>query len=135
MSSAVEVLSNTWLFGEMMPEEKTALAQGMKLEKKQRGESLVTQGLAHTNLWILEEGQLEVQVGGQRVGELKVGDMFGEQSWLEGIPASATILCKTPASLWRVPFTQLYAFLGENPEAHIHVLRKLAINLSQRLRK
>jgi CRP-like cAMP-binding protein len=134
-SDATQVLASTWLFGEMMPEEQESLGRVMIRENKQIGDEIVSQGKSHSNLWILAEGVLEVRIGGQKVGQLKAGDMFGEQAWLEGIPASATIVCATPAVLWRVPFQRFDDFLGLNQDAHIHILRKLAINLSQRLRK
>jgi CRP/FNR family transcriptional regulator, cyclic AMP receptor protein len=134
MISARDALKNTWLFSDLTDEERLALEKVMTSKNIPIHGFVLSEAKVNDSLWILAKGSLEVHISLKKVGELRDGEMFGEQSWLEGLPATASIVANQESAVWRIKFKDLDDVMGDFPEAHIQVLRKLAINLSQRLR-
>jgi CRP-like cAMP-binding protein len=136
MSSSLRTsLDRAWLFSELMDEEKSGLEKCLKSVNFAPGATVIAQGAPHAAIWIVVRGQLAVRLGGQTVGRLTEGEVFGEQAWLDGFAASASIVAESAVEVWQLSFKDFNAFLDAHADAHIHVLRKLAINLSQRLRQ
>jgi CRP-like cAMP-binding protein len=133
--SVTQSLDLAWLFTDLMTDEKEALGRLMKPATYSSGAIIVQEGAPHSAIWIVGEGSLDVQVKGRKVSSLGVGELFGEQAWLEGAVASASVLAATPVTLWHLSFKDFNTFLDQNLEVQVQILRKLAINLSQRLRQ
>src|SRR4029077_14676568 len=64
----------------------TLLSRDTKLAKRQldEGETLVEQGSEGTDLYLLIDGVLGVEVDGEQVAEMGPGTMLGERASLEG---------------------------------------------------
>lgn len=133
--SVTQSLDLAWLFTDLMSDEKEALGRLMKPASYSVGATIVREGAPHSAIWIVGEGRLDVQVNGRKVGALGVGELFGEQAWLEGAVASASVVAAAPVTLWHLSFKDFNTFLDQNLEVQVQILRKLAINLSQRLRQ
>ncbi len=133
--SARDALDAAWLFADLMPEEKDALEPLLRSVALAPGQVLVQEGQAHAAIWIVGDAPVEVHVAGKRVGVLSSGELFGEQAWLEGAPATASIVAAEEGGAWRLSFKEFDKFLDSQTEVHLQILRKLAINLSQRLRR
>ena len=126
-----EILLQTWLFNELMPEESAALLSEARDQRVPAGTPLTQQGRKNDAIRIIVEGEVGIPPGDFRLRE---GDMFGEMSWLDGQEASATLVAATEVRLLSIPHAGMDRFLARFPDAHIQILRKLAINLSHRLR-
>jgi CRP/FNR family cyclic AMP-dependent transcriptional regulator len=134
-----DTLVQAWLFAELMPDEVDALYACARPLRLAPGAVLVEAGRRNEAIWIVCEGKVSVlarQADGTRttVAELGAGEMFGEMSWLDGQPASATTLVTEAAHVLKLTFVDFDRFLTERRDAHLQILRKLAINLSHRLR-
>ena len=64
------------------------------------GEAVVRQGERGTTYFVVEQGELEVDVDGSVVTHLHAGDSFGEIALLREGVRTATVTAQTPADLW-----------------------------------
>ncbi|MFL5941830.1 MAG: cyclic nucleotide-binding domain-containing protein [Gaiellaceae bacterium] len=76
-----------------------------KLERRKLGEGevLVEQGAEGDDLFLLLDGVLGVEVGGEPVAEMGPGTMLGERAGLEGGVRTATLRALTPCRVAVVP--------------------------------
>jgi CRP-like cAMP-binding protein len=76
------------------------VAARLRIEHHRAGEEIVRQGETNGRLWYLvDEGELVVEVEGFLVGDLRRGDQFGERSLLRGVPRAATVRARTDVVL------------------------------------
>ena len=101
-SDAVVTAAETALEREL----SSALLSGdAKLAKRKldEGETLVEQGSEGTDLYLLLDGVLAVEVGGEQVAEMGPGTMLGERASLEGGERTATLRALTPCRVTVIP--------------------------------
>ena len=67
------------------------------------GEALVEQGAEGDELYLLLDGVLGVEVGGEQVAEMGPGTMLGERALLEGGTRTATLRALTPCRVAVIP--------------------------------
>jgi Cyclic nucleotide-binding domain len=81
------------------------MAGGAKLSRKrlQVGETLVEQGEAGSDLYLLLDGVLAVEVDGEAVAELGPGTIAGERALLEGGKRTATLRAASACNVAVVP--------------------------------
>ena len=138
---ARSLIGQNWLFGDLTEGEAGELFKVSAVETFPKGTTLVEKGKTNNSIWILIKGSVVIPLPPGPPGSkpstpvvLKEGDMFGEISWLDGRAASASVVTNEESSLLRIRFSELDKFLGRYSSAHISVLRKLAINLTLRIR-
>jgi hypothetical protein len=71
--------------------------------KLKEGEVLVEQGAEGDELYLLLDGVLVVEVGGDQVAEMGPGTMLGERALLEGGVRTATLRALTPCRVAVIP--------------------------------
>jgi len=83
----------------------TLLSGDTKLAKRKldEGETLVEQGSEGTDLYLLLDGVLGVEVDGEQVAEMGPGTMLGERASLEGGMRTATLRALTPCRVTVIP--------------------------------
>jgi hypothetical protein len=81
------------------------LAGDTKLGRRKldEGEVLVEQGSEGDDLYLLLDGVLGVEVGGEQVAEMGPGTMLGERASLEGGVRTATLRALTPCRVAVIP--------------------------------
>lgn len=81
-------------------------------------------------MFVVQDGEVDLVVGGQVVETVGPGGIFGEMALIEQAPRSATAVARTPARLAVIDEAR-FAFLTQNtPGFALNVLRLI----SQRLR-
>lgn len=94
----------------------------------QPGEVLIAEGDNEGKLFVLIEGQVEVQRKDTQVSYIdEPGSIFGEMSVLLDMPASATV--KALSGIKAHVIEDALAFLGSRPEIALHVASLLARRL------
>jgi CRP-like cAMP-binding protein len=92
--------------------------------KVDEGRHLADQGDYAYELFVIEDGTAEVRQDGQPIAELGPGEFFGEMGVLERAQRSATVVSKTPMTLFTLSHWDVKRLQREAPEA-IEELRRV----------
>jgi CRP-like cAMP-binding protein len=96
----------------------------------QPGQNIVERGDPGDAMYILVGGAAEVDVGG-RYHRLERGDFFGEMAVLAGERREATVKAVEPVEALRIPADDLQAFLSDNPQVAVGMLKSLVERLRE----
>lgn len=96
------------------------------------GTALITEDHRHNEGYVIVEGTVTVEVGGNKVADVPAGELIGELALFGSNPvASATVKAATETSVLVIPYNRFDQILDENP-----VLTKaIAKQLANRLQK
>jgi CRP-like cAMP-binding protein len=92
--------------------------------KVDEGRHLADQGDYAYELFVIEDGTAEVQQDGQAIAELGPGEFFGEMGVLEKAQRNATVISKTPMTLFTLSHWDVKRLQREAPEA-VEELRRV----------
>ena len=92
--------------------------------KVDEGRHLADQGDYAYELFVIEDGSAEVRQDGDVIAELGPGEFFGEMGVLERAQRSATVIAKTPMTLFTLSHWDVKRLQREAPEA-IDELRRV----------
>ena len=94
------------------------------------GQAIVERGDPGDAMYIMLSGVAEVDVGG-RFHRLQRGDFFGEMAVLAGKPREASVKAAEPVAALRIPADDFQAFLAENPQIAVGMLKSLVERLRE----
>jgi len=110
-------------------------AAGQFVEEHPAGAFLFREGDLGTEMFILQEGQVEIlkSVGGvdEQLAVLDKGDFFGEMSLLEDLPRTASARAVTDCKVIRINGATFDQMLRTKPEIAVRIMRKLSRRLRQ----
>ena len=99
------------------------------------GDVIFRQGDLGTEMYIIQEGQVEIvkHIGGEShvLSRLDKGDFFGEMAILENVARSADAVAKSDVRVLAINGSRFDEMLRKNPEVAVRIIRKY----SQRLRE
>ncbi|MEM1418331.1 MAG: cyclic nucleotide-binding domain-containing protein, partial [Myxococcota bacterium] len=84
-------------------------------------------------LFVIVEGEVDVERDGVHVATLEAGAHFGEMALLNQRPRSATVRARGTCRLLRLPRQAFHAVVQQNHVVGVKVLWRLAQTLSVRL--
>ncbi len=136
----IELLEKCDLFAGMKPAELDATFASMKYEEFGPGVDILSEGLTYASLWIIVSGRCEVLKAGKhgdssQLAQLEAGSVFGEMSFLETAPHSATIRTLTDVTTMRLPREAFDSLRAETPAASEIIACNIVTLLSRRLRR
>ena len=122
------------LFRGLADEELRELAELVSSRRFRSKETVVRQGEAGGELYVILEGHTKVVISdteGRDAGldVLGPGEMFGEVTLLDGGPRSATVVALSPCHMLVLDRAPLLSFLEKNPRAAICMLEVTARRL------
>lgn len=97
----------------------------------QPGDFIFQAGDSGQEMFIIEEGIVEILAGEKVLVKLERGDFFGEMALLEDLPRSSTARAATECKLLKIDRVMFDQVLRQNPEIAIRMMR----GLSHRLRE
>ena len=103
------------LFAALAKETRALLAQHLDELELPAGRALVTEGEANHTFFVLREGEAEVSVAGTPRRTLGPGDFFGEISMDRQVPATATVITRTPVCAYVMSRAQFRAVKANEP--------------------
>jgi len=95
----------------------------------QPGETLIAQGKAGREAFIVVSGEADVQVDGHVVARVRAGEVVGEMALLDNKPRSASVVAVTAMQVFVIDPRE-FAVLFSDPRT----ARWIATNLARRLR-
>ncbi|MEO8036969.1 MAG: cyclic nucleotide-binding domain-containing protein, partial [Acidobacteriota bacterium] len=99
------------------------------------GETIFSQGDLGTDMFIIQEGVVEIikHLRGEThlLSTLEKGDFFGEMAVLDDCPRSADAIAKTEVKVLLINGARFDEMLRKNPEVAVRIIRKY----SKRLRE
>jgi small-conductance mechanosensitive channel/CRP-like cAMP-binding protein len=127
-----EVLSRAALFNGISQGTLEILAGNALLDRFERGDTLIRQGDADSDMFLLVEGAVQVSVdknGAEvMVARMRAGDYFGELSLLTGEPRNATIRAVTAGAAYRISREAISPVIEHDPG----LMGLLSRNLAER---
>jgi CRP-like cAMP-binding protein len=93
------------------------------------GSVIFTEGSPGDMMFVVLEGEVEVQAGGRVVETILAGDVLGELALIDSRPRSATATAKTACRLAPVDERRFLFLVQETPFFALHLMRVLAARL------
>ncbi|HEX2123024.1 MAG TPA: cyclic nucleotide-binding domain-containing protein, partial [Thermoanaerobaculia bacterium] len=97
------------------------------------GERIFSQGELGTEMFIIQEGVVEIikHIAGEShlLSRLEKGDFFGEMAILEALPRTADAVALTDVKVVAINGSRFDEMLRKNPEVAVRIIRKYSKRL------
>lgn len=138
---AIVALNKMELFGSFTKGEIGYIREKMIELSFHEDEIVFNEGDRSRDLFLLTSGAMSVMIylpeqdAHKRLFTYAPGIAFGEISFLDGDPRSASVMAIRNSKTLCLPFKQFERIFGERPEIATKILNNLALEISQRLRR
>jgi CRP/FNR family cyclic AMP-dependent transcriptional regulator len=119
------------LFSACSKRELRLLTKTAVVEPRAAGATLVTEGEAGNNAFVILQGKCRVMRKGRRVGAIGAGGVVGELSMLNHAPRNATVIAETPLEVAVLGRRDFLALIESAPS----ICRKLLESLAARVQE
>ena len=134
-----ETLASFALFGGLEPSCCALLAKQMQVADYSKDRIIYSEGDPAHELYVVVKGHLRVHksmgVGKLGLTGLGPGDFFGEMSFLDMQPRSATVQTIDEVQMWRLDYAALRTAYKDNIKCYTLVVMNIAREMSRRLRR
>jgi CRP/FNR family transcriptional regulator, cyclic AMP receptor protein len=126
-------LASVPLLAGLEPRVRRRLAEVGKRRTYAADQAIVREGTTGTALYVVLSGIARVErEGGERLGELKTGDFFGELALIEEHPRTASVVAETETECLLFPAWEFSALMDEHPEIAVPIMKALIGRLHRR---
>ena len=108
------------------------LGAGAPVRDFKAGEVIFKEGDAATEFFVIQSGQVDIQLDNRLLRTLGEHDIFGEMALIDSAPRSATATAKTDVKLVPVGERQFLTMVSRTPYFALNVMRTLARRLRAR---
>ncbi len=129
MPSRADALKALPLFADIAKKDRELIARYVDEVSFPAGASLTSEGQSNHTFFVLADGEADVSVAGEPRRTLRRGDFFGEISMQHRIPATATVVARTPVHAYVMSHEQFGA-LGTSSEVLTRVLAAIGNRLA-----
>ena len=92
---SADTLKKVPLFSGLDNKELDQIASSMRERRFKAGDTVTQEGAGGVGFFVVEEGEAEVDVGGETRGVVGPGDYFGEIALINESPRTATLTART----------------------------------------
>jgi CRP-like cAMP-binding protein len=128
VTQRADALKSLPLFAGLNGRDREFLASNLDEMNFAAGATLIRQGDTNHTFFVLTDGEADVTVSGERRRTMRRGDFLGEISMDQRIPATATVIARTPVQAYVMSHAQFRALTGSPP-----LLARLQAAMSDRL--
>jgi CRP-like cAMP-binding protein len=93
------------------------------------GETIFKEGEPARELYIIQSGKVDIQLGNRLLDTLEANDIFGEMALIDGAPRSATATAKTDVALVPMSKKDFLSLVTRAPTFALDVMGMLARRL------
>lgn len=122
------------ILGDLKDEDLIWLSRAGELRSVPAGQPIIRAGQDVHDLFFITGGNFNVEIGGQTVAELAMGDVLGEMSFVEKRAPAASVVAQDGARVLAVPREKLLREFETNDGFAARFYRALSVFLSDRLR-
>ena len=94
-TASADTLKKVPLFAGLDKKELEQIASSMRERRFKAGDTVTQEGAGGVGFFIVEDGEAEVDVGGEARGVVGPGDYFGEIALINESPRTATLTART----------------------------------------
>lgn len=127
----IEALSKVPLFSGLSQKELGEVYDRARVRHYDAGTRIITEGEAGYAFHLIMTGEATVERGGKSIASLGPGKFFGEMSFIDDSPRSASIVAETPMESLILGGWELKPMVKANP----NLAWKLIVHLTGRLRE
>ena len=102
MASLSKAIAKNVLFSHLDENERSDIFDAMFPSNAMPGEMIIQQGDEGDNFYIIDQGEVEIYVGGEKVLSIGEGGSFGELALIYGTPRAATVKAASDVKLWGI---------------------------------
>lgn len=102
MASLSKAIAKNVLFSHLDENERSDIFDAMFPSSAMPGEIIIQQGDEGDNFYIIDMGEVEIYVGGEKVLSIGEGGSFGELALIYGTPRAATVKAASDVKLWGI---------------------------------
>jgi CRP-like cAMP-binding protein len=128
-NDVVERLAKVPLFAGCSKKELQTIARAARQLDHEAGAVLAAEGEPGAGLFVIDQGEADVTIGGKLVNRLQAGDFFGEMALLDGGPRTATVTATTDITMFGLTEWVFKGLLTEHPSIALHALEAMAARL------
>jgi CRP-like cAMP-binding protein len=122
----VEALRQVDLFAGLDSELLEALAKTAVVSEFEVGDQLVRQGTQADGMWVIIDGEVELQRDSKRMTTFGPGEIGGDVSLLSGQPHSVDVIAKTSGSRLILGMAEFRSAVRFHPDVAFEVIKVLA---------
>jgi len=93
------------------------------------GETIFKEGETVKELYVIQSGQVDIQLGNRLLATLEANDIFGEMALIDSTPRSATAMAKTDVALVPISKKDFLSLVGRAPTFALDLLGMMARRL------
>jgi CRP-like cAMP-binding protein len=124
------LLRNVRLFSELDEHDLESLADEFSERRFATGDKIALEGEGGLMFFILEEGEVSIEVGGEPVRTLGPGASFGEIALIDRRPRTATVTASSDVKAYGLPVFVFRPFVEARPSVAWKMLEALADRLA-----
>jgi len=127
---SVDLLRNVRLFSELEERDLQSLAEEFNERRFPAGEKVALEGEGGLMFFVVESGELSVEVQGEPVSTLGPGSSFGEIALIDRRPRTATVSAVTDVKAYGLPVFVFRPFVESRPGVAWKMLEAMADRLA-----
>lgn len=125
----IAILSRLALFETCTKRELSAIASATVDTERRSGTVLTREGRDGGIMFVIVDGEAEVERDGTVIKRLGPGDVIGELSLIDGLPRSANVRATTDVRLLELTREDFIDLANESPKFVLNLLRALAMRI------
>lgn len=135
MSRVQKILSQSYLFCDLLPNEIEHLECAGAVNVFPEFETILTEGMINDRLFTIIDGVVSVALNNAHLGVLTSGQHFGEMSWLDGRPAAASVIAAEDTTIFSIPHQEITTLVSGSALSGHKIMMAVARQLCERLRR
>jgi CRP-like cAMP-binding protein len=121
-----DLLRNVGLFSTLDEKDLQSLANEFSERRFAAGDKIALEGESGLMFFVVESGELSVEVHGQEVAAIGAGGSFGEIALIDRRPRTATVTATTDVKAYGLPVFVFRPFVESRPQVAWKLLEAMA---------
>ncbi len=130
MAAVVDILKRVPIFAGLELKELESIANSMRERIFKAGSTVTKEGQSGAGFFVVESGEADVTIDGEKRATIKGGDYFGEIALLTGSGRTATITATTDLKCYGMTPWDFRPLVESNPTIAWKLLQTMAQRLS-----